>query len=67
MISIIPVVPSDFNILGGTRVVLGACVPAKTLLFSYLETSDSLEVFLDHFPSVSHSQAIAVLELAKKY
>jgi uncharacterized protein (DUF433 family) len=67
MISIIPVVPSDFNILGGTRVFLGACVPAKTLLFSYLETGDSLEVFLDHFPSVSHSQAIAVLELAKKY
>ncbi|MBD2288732.1 hypothetical protein H6F92_07875 [Microcystis wesenbergii FACHB-1317] len=37
----------------------------KTLL-DYLEAGDLLEVFLDHFPSVSHSKAIAVLELAKE-
>lgn len=32
----------------------------RTLL-DYLEAGDSLEVFLDHFPSVSREQAIAVL------
>ena len=37
----------------------------KTLL-DYLEAGDSLDVFLDHFPSVSREQAIAVLELAKE-
>ncbi|APB35314.1 hypothetical protein GlitD10_2969 [Gloeomargarita lithophora Alchichica-D10] len=37
----------------------------RTLL-DYLEAGDSLEVFLDHFPSVSREQAIAVLELAKE-
>jgi len=37
----------------------------KTLL-DYLEAGDSLDVFLDHFPSVSRESAIAVLELAKE-
>ncbi|MEA5532835.1 DUF433 domain-containing protein [Crocosphaera sp. XPORK-15E] len=37
----------------------------KTLI-DYLEAGDSLEVFLDHFPSVSKEQAIASLELAKE-
>jgi uncharacterized protein (DUF433 family) len=65
MTSIIPVVHSDSDILGGTPVFVGTRVPVKTLI-DYLEAGDSLEVFLDHFPSVSHSQAIAALELAKE-
>ena len=40
-------------------------MPVKTLL-DYLEAGDSLNEFLDHFPSVSREQAIAVLELAKE-
>ena len=39
----------------------GSRVPVKTL-FDYLETGDSLETFLDQFPSVSRSTAIVVLE-----
>lgn len=32
----------------------------------YLEAGDSLEVFLDDFPSVTREQAVAALELAQK-
>jgi uncharacterized protein (DUF433 family) len=58
------VVHSDPEILGGTPVFVGTRVPMKTLL-DYLEAGDSLEVFLDHFPSVSREQAIAALEFAQ--
>mgnify|MGYP006428306009 CR=1 FL=1 len=58
-------VHSDPDILGGTPVFAGSRVPVKTLL-DYLEAGDSLDVFLDHFPSVSRESAIAVLELAKE-
>ena len=59
------VVHSDPDILGGTPVFFGTRVPIKTLL-DYLEAGDSLDEFLDHFPSVSRQQAIATLELAKE-
>ncbi len=59
-----PIVHSDPDILGGTPVFAGTRVPMKTLL-DYLGAGDSLNEFLDHFPSVSNEQAIAVLELAK--
>jgi uncharacterized protein (DUF433 family) len=59
------VVHSDPNILGGTRVFVGTRVPVK-ILFDYLEAGDSLEVFLDAFPSVTREQAIAALKLARE-
>lgn len=65
MISTPPVVHSAPDILGGTPVFVGTRVPMKTLL-DYLEAGDSLNEFLDHFPSVSREQAITVLELAKE-
>ncbi len=52
---------SDPDILGGTRVFIGTRVPIKTLL-DYLEAGDSIDEFLDHFPSVSREQVISVLE-----
>jgi len=52
------IVHSDPDILGGTPVFVGTRVPMKNLL-DYLEAGDSLEVFLDHFPSVNREQAIA--------
>ncbi len=57
------VVHSDPEILGGTPVFIGTRVPIKTLL-DYLEAGDSLDEFIDHFPSVSREQAIEALELA---
>jgi uncharacterized protein (DUF433 family) len=65
MASNLQVVHSDPDILGGVPVFVGTRVPVKTLL-DYLEAGDPLDVFLDHFPSVSREQAIATLELAKE-
>ncbi len=59
------IVHSDPDILGGTPVFVGTRVPMRTLI-DYLEGGDSLEIFLDHFPSVNREQAIAALELAKE-
>jgi uncharacterized protein (DUF433 family) len=53
---------SDPDILGGTPVFIGTRVPIKTL-FDYLEAGDSVDEFLDHFPSVRREQAISVIEL----
>lgn len=53
------------NILGGTPVFAGTRVPVAAL-FDYLEAGDSLDVFLDHFPSVERSQVVAVLGLLKE-
>lgn len=54
---------SDPDILGGTPVFVGTRVPVRTLL-DYLAAGDSLEAFLDHFPTVSREQAIAALAQA---
>ena len=59
------VVHRDPEILGGTLVFVGTRVPVKNL-FDYLEAGDSLEVFLDEFPSVTRAQAVAALELARE-
>jgi uncharacterized protein (DUF433 family) len=58
------VVHSDPEILGGTPVFLGTRVPVKSL-FDYLEAGDSLDEFLESFPSVTREQAGAALELAR--
>jgi uncharacterized protein (DUF433 family) len=58
------VVHSDPQVLGGTPVFVGTRVPVKNLL-DYLAAGDSLERFLDHFPSVTREQAVAALEIAK--
>lgn len=59
------VVHRDPQILGGTPVFVGTRVPVK-ILFDYLEAGDSLEVFLDEFPSVTREQAVSPLELARE-
>lgn len=58
------VVQSDPDVLGGTPVFVGTRVPIKNLL-DYLAAGDTLERFLDHFPSVTREQAVAALEIAK--
>lgn len=59
------VIHSDPAILGGTPVFVGTRVPAQSLL-DYLAAGDSLEKFLDAFPSVSREQAVAALEWARE-
>jgi uncharacterized protein (DUF433 family) len=59
------VVNIDPEILGGTPVFFGTRVPIKNL-FDYLETGDSIELFLEDFDGVSKEQVIKVLEMSKK-
>ncbi len=59
-----PHVISYPDILGGTPVFIGTRVPVR-IIFEHLEAGDSLEVFLEDFPSVSRELAIQVLEDAK--
>jgi len=59
------IVHRDPEILGGTPVFVGTRVPVH-IFFDYLEAGDSLEVFLDQFPSVTHEQAVSALELARE-
>ena len=54
----------DREILGGTPVFAGSRVPIR-VLFEHLEAGDSLEVFLQDFPSVSRELAVHVLEDAR--
>ena len=60
-----PVIHSDPEIMSGTTVFLGTRVPVKNL-FDYIEGGDSLDDFLDDFPSVSREQAIGALELGRE-
>jgi uncharacterized protein (DUF433 family) len=57
------IVHSDPEILSGEPVFVGTRVPARTLL-TYLESGETLEEFLDNFPTVQKAQAIAFLEEA---
>ncbi len=57
------IILSDPEIHSGDPVFVGTRVPVRTLL-DYIEGGDSLDVFLDNFPSVSREQAIAFLEAA---
>jgi uncharacterized protein (DUF433 family) len=65
MTAISSVIHSDPDILGGIPVFIGTRVPVQTLL-DYLEAGDSLNDFLEDFPSVSRQQAVAALQLAKQ-
>jgi uncharacterized protein (DUF433 family) len=59
------VVHSDPDILGGTPVFVGTRVPVRTL-FDYVAAGDSLDEFLDHFPTVAREQAVAALAQANE-
>ena len=60
------VVIQDPEILGGEPVFIGTRVPVKSL-FDHLEAGDSIEDFLDGFPSVKREQIIALLEESKAH
>jgi uncharacterized protein (DUF433 family) len=58
------IVHSDPEILGGTPVFIGTRVPLQNLI-DYLEGGESIEDFLDAFPTVKRAQAIAMIEAGK--
>lgn len=59
------VVHSDPEIMGGVPVFVGTRVPVQSL-FDYLEAGDSLEEFLEAFPTVSREQVVGALEIARE-
>jgi uncharacterized protein (DUF433 family) len=59
------IIGSDPEILGGVVVFVGTRVPVQSL-FDHLEAGDSIEDFLEGFPSVQREQVIAVLEASRK-
>jgi uncharacterized protein (DUF433 family) len=59
-----PLVTSTPDILGGTPVFRGTRVPVQTLI-EYLEGGQTIDEFLDGFPTVTRDQVIAFLEEAK--
>lgn len=57
-------ITSDAEIMHGAPVFRGTRVPVKTL-FEYLEHGDSLDDFLEGFPTVSRELAVQVLKESK--
>jgi uncharacterized protein (DUF433 family) len=56
-----PLVSRDPNVMGGAPVFCGTRVPVQTPL-DYLEAGESIDAFLEGFPSVTRAQVIAFLE-----
>lgn len=59
------VIHSDPEIMGGTPVFVGTRVPVS-FMFDYLRAGESLEAFLDQYPSVSKNLAMAALTTAEQ-
>ncbi len=58
------IIIKDPQVLGGTPVFRGTRVPFQALL-DYLEGGQTLDEFLDDFPTVTRVSAVAALEHAK--
>lgn len=59
-----PIVTRSPEVLGGTAVFAGTRVPVQTLL-DYLEGGESIDDFLDGFPTVGREQVVAFFEEAR--
>jgi uncharacterized protein (DUF433 family) len=59
-----PVVSRDPEVLGGSPVFFGTRVPVQTFI-EYLKAGDSIDDFLEGFPTVTRQQVISFLEEAK--
>ena len=58
------IIYSNPEIMGGTPVFVGTRVPLQNLI-DFLEGGESVEDFLEAFPTVRREQAIAVIEAGK--
>jgi len=59
------IISASPDVMGGTPVFTGTRVPVQTLL-DYLKAGESIDDFLDGFPTVTREQVIALLEEAGK-
>jgi len=60
----LPLITTNPEILSGTPVFTGTRVPVKNLT-DCLEAGDSIDEFLEDFPSVSRTQIVEFLEEAR--
>ncbi|WP_413171135.1 DUF433 domain-containing protein [Anabaena azotica] len=60
-----PIISVSPEIMSGTPVFTGTRVPIQTLL-DYLKAGDSIDDFLDGFPTVTKEQVITFLEEVEK-
>ena len=61
-----PVITSSKEVMGGTPVFAETRVPVQTL-FDYLKAGETIDDFLEGFPTVSREQVIAFLDEAEKH
>lgn len=59
-----PIVTCSPEVLGGTPVFAGTRVPVRTLI-DYLEGGETIDNFLEGFPTVTREQVVAFLKEAK--
>jgi uncharacterized protein (DUF433 family) len=58
-------VHSDPKVMGGTLVFKGTRVPSQTV-FDYVDRGYSLELFLEHFPTVNREDVLEFLRIARE-
>lgn len=59
------IISVSLDVMGGTPVFMGTRVPLQTFL-DYMEAGETIDDFLDGFPTVKREQVIAFLEQAKE-
>jgi uncharacterized protein (DUF433 family) len=60
------IITSSPDVMGGTPVFSGTRVPLQTFI-EYIKGGESIDDFLDGFPTVTREQIIAFLEEAKEH
>ena len=60
------IVSQDPRVMHGTLVFAGTRVPVESLI-QHLVAGDSLDVFLDDFPTVTREQAVAYLQMTLEF
>jgi uncharacterized protein (DUF433 family) len=60
-----PIITASPDVMGGTPVFAKTRVPVQTLL-DYLKAGESIDDFLEGFPTVSKEQVVAFLEEAEE-
>ena len=60
-----PIITSSPDVMGGAPVFAGTRVPVQTFI-DFIKGGESIDDFLDGFPTVAREQVIAFLEEAKE-
>ncbi len=58
-----PLIYKGHDVMSGTPVFYGTRVPVQTLI-DYITTGDTIETFIEDFPTVSREQVVRFLEEA---